>query len=495
MIFNRTMIIICSLLAVLFFSFGCADDPNKNTQQGIVPHDFLVPYHGDEPVMSVSTETPPLPLMSITTDTIGPPEDLGTLGGSSSTAHGVNNLGQVIGYSTTTVRRQRRAFFWTEADGMIDLGTLGGTNTMAYGINDDGQVVGYSTNALYVNNAFIWTKAGGMTGLGSPDEWSYAKAINKSGQIVGTVQNAAFRSRAFLWTEDEGMIHLGTLGGLDSHAESINDAGEIVGYSTNATGRIHAFLWTETDGMIDLGALGGDESLALGINNSSQIVGNSRTSSVQIHAFFWTRTGGMIDLGTLGPTSSNALGIDDKGQVVGHSASSTGLTHAFIWTEKDGMTDLGPGAFYSISGRGNYVAGTFSFDVAYRAARWELPTVIPVEIDVKPGSDENPVNLKASNGVIPVAILSTDDFDATTVDVFSVAFGPGGALEAHGKGHIEDVDHDGDLDMMLHFRVGEVGLDPQATTVTLFGQTVDGEDIEGSDNITIKGGNKGKGKK
>ena len=45
-----------------------------------------------------------------------------------------------------------------------------------------------------------------------------------------------------------------------------------------------------------------------------------------------------------------------------------------------------------------------------------------VEIDIKPGSDPNSINLR-SKGVIPVAILTTEDFDATTVDPLSVEFG------------------------------------------------------------------------
>lgn len=42
------------------------------------------------------------------------------------------------------------------------------------------------------------------------------------------------------------------------------------------------------------------------------------------------------------------------------------------------------------------------------------PSTITVDIDIKPGSDPNSINLK-SKGVIPVAILTTDDFDAADV--------------------------------------------------------------------------------
>ncbi len=42
-----------------------------------------------------------------------------------------------------------------------------------------------------------------------------------------------------------------------------------------------------------------------------------------------------------------------------------------------------------------------------------------MSIDIKPGSDLNSINL-GSNGTIPVAIFSTVDFDATTVDPLTV---------------------------------------------------------------------------
>jgi len=80
----------------------------------------------------------------------------------------------------------------------------------------------------------------------------------------------------------------------------------------------------------------------------------------------------------------------------------------------------------------------------------QLPiTVVTVGIDIKPGSDPNSINPK-SKGVIPVAILTDQNFDAATIDVSTVVFGPAGAQPKH-NGHIEDVDGDGDNDLMLHF--------------------------------------------
>jgi hypothetical protein len=112
--------------------------------------------------------------------------------------------------------------------------------------------------------------------------------------------------------------------------------------------------------------------------------------------------------------------------------------------------------------------------------------VISVNIDIKPGDDSNSVNPK-SKGKTPVGILTTDIFDATTVDPLSIEFGPNGATEAHGRGHIEDVDGDGDLDLVLHFNTQDTGIVCGDTNATLTGQTFGGTAIEGSDSIVTVG--------
>jgi hypothetical protein len=119
----------------------------------------------------------------------------------------------------------------------------------------------------------------------------------------------------------------------------------------------------------------------------------------------------------------------------------------------------------------------------------ESPLVREVVIDIKLGSSSNTINLK-SNGMIPVAFLTTGTFDATAVAPLSVRFGPKGAQEAHGKGHIEDVNQDGEPDLVLHFRTQETGIRCGDTPASLTGQTVGGEPIEGSDAIKTVGCNK-----
>ena len=63
-------------------------------------------------------------------------------------------------------------------------------------------------------------------------------------------------------------------------------------------------------------------------------------------------------------------------------------------------------------------------------------------------------------------------FDATIVAPLSVRFGPDEAIEVHAKGHIEDVNGDGDMDLLLHFKTHETGIIAGQSTATLTGVTI-----------------------
>ena len=125
----------------------------------------------------------------------------------------------------------------------------------------------------------------------------------------------------------------------------------------------------------------------------------------------------------------------------------------------------------------------------YRATSDEF-TVDPfvrVEIDIKPGGDVNPINLK-KNKKVPVAILTTPDFDATEVDSATVNFAGAPVIKKNnGKLQfaLKDVDFDGDIDWMGHFLVNKLHLGPGATVAELEGKTTDGIDISGSDSVRI----------
>ena len=94
--------------------------------------------------------------------------------------------------------------------------------------------------------------------------------------------------------------------------------------------------------------------------------------------------------------------------------------------------------------------------------------LIRVEIDVKPGSKSDSINLKA-RGLLPVAILTTDTFDVSTVNPSTVRF----AGSASARRMFQDVDDDGDLDLLLQFDRRKLKLDEGSNRALLTGETKD----------------------
>lgn len=118
---------------------------------------------------------------------------------------------------------------------------------------------------------------------------------------------------------------------------------------------------------------------------------------------------------------------------------------------------------------------------------------IQILLDIKPNLVPNSIDPN-NQGVLPAAILTTStgtgellNFDATTVDPLSLVFGPLGARETHNRGHIQDVDGDGDLDLILHFKTEDTGIQCGDTEASLTGETFIGQPILGTDAIQTVG--------
>jgi probable HAF family extracellular repeat protein len=114
-------------------------------------------------------------------------QDLGSLGGIlSSWANGLNDLGQVVGQSTTDPTSEYHAFLWTSSRGLQDLGSL---TVAGDAINNAGQVVGTASYFLRANGAFIY-RGGVVQDLTSLVQnlpaGNYISAINDRGQIAAT---------------------------------------------------------------------------------------------------------------------------------------------------------------------------------------------------------------------------------------------------------------------------------------------------------------------
>ena len=284
--------------------------------------------------------------------------DLGTLGGSTSYANGINNAGQIVGQSITVQDLYNpipyyRATLW-EGTTITDLGGAG--NNVAYDINNTGLVAGARYYKTYTP-AYVW----GVGELNRLGVWSEAYDINDSGMAVGYSLNSNSSSpntsdgkyHAALWN-GATITDLGTLGS-QSMAYGINNAGQVVGYlATPNIASTHSTLWDGNgSSATDLGNLGGAYSFAYDINEVGQVVGSSTTfGNTATHATLW-QDGSIVDLGTLGGTYSSAQAINDIGQVVGYSdgLGNIGSYRATLW-EGTTAIDLNSYLDASVIGQG-----------------------------------------------------------------------------------------------------------------------------------------------
>ncbi|MEH2289043.1 hypothetical protein [Nostoc sp.] len=277
-----------------------------------------------------------------------------------SPGYDINNAGQVVGSSilpNTNVFRSHA--FRTAPNSAInpatdDLGTLGGNSSSGNAINDFGQVVGGSNKSVYgFQYAFLWNDATGMQNLGTfGGDTSVANAINNLGQVVGSAKTKEGEFHAFFYSGSGALQDLTTLGGSSS-ANDINDLGQIVGSKQTQSGQNHPFLYSRNGALQDLGTLGGKEGVASAINNFGQVVGTADTGATfqpdepkecpcnVSHAFIYSGSGTLQDLGTLGGPNSNATDINDFGQVVGNAGYIKGSTITVPFFYSDGkMSNL-----------------------------------------------------------------------------------------------------------------------------------------------------------
>jgi probable HAF family extracellular repeat protein len=265
--------------------------------------------------------------------------DLGTLGGERTSAMGINNGGDVVGFSQT-VKGDNRAFLYSGGS-LVDLGTLGGAESFAYRISDNGVVVGRAQDSDGRFHAFVTTTNGNAIALTMLDaradgDFGMATGVNRLGEVTGyfttsgdhmTARNRVFKYLNFL-IED-----IGTFGGEDGVAVAINDKGNIAGYFSEEPHADYAEhkAFAAIDGtLVAIGSLGGKLTTARDINNKDEVVGDGDVGTGSHHAFLFT-DGKIHDLQTLqGGHRSAAYGINNRGDIVGMSDDAKGSSRAIV---------------------------------------------------------------------------------------------------------------------------------------------------------------------
>jgi hypothetical protein len=178
--------------------------------------------------------------------------------------------------------------------------------------------------------------------------------------------------------------------------------------------------------------------------------------------------GPLVDNG--GPTETHAL-LDGSPAIDSGAQNCTDVIGAPLVTDQRGEPRPVDG-----NGDGRTACDIGAFEVQL--------SLLTVSIDIKPDSELNVVNPR-SKGVLKVAILTTENFDASTVDAGSIRFGQGAAEPVRYR--LDDVDYDGDYDLVLKFRTQETEIACSDVEATLTGQTLDGVQITGTDSFKTVG--------
>ena len=138
-----------------------------------------------------------------------------------------------------------------------------------------------------------------------------------------------------------------------------------------------------------------------------------------------------------------------------------------------------------------FVTHTVIDDFGNSAGCTQLVTVelvpSPVEIDIKPGSNPNSINLKKDK-TITVAVLGSSTFDVNTIDRSSLSDAPkfGGATpQSPIRFSLQDVNKDGYVDLVLQYKLLGLGFNLSSTEGCITGMLTDGTLIEGCDSVRI----------
>ena len=226
--------------------------------------------------------------------------DIGSLGGPDAWAGDINDSDMVVGQSSLTSGAPH-AFIW---DGeMHDLGVLlGGSTSTALGVNVYGDVAGWSTDEFDDQHAVLWS-AGEIYDLG----YGIAEGVNALQQVVGWTNVGGRSLHGVVW-EDGVRTDLGAFSATyNSYAYAINDMGWIVGMGNSNYG-LRAALWQggvlcDLNDLIPAGS-GWQLRYAWDVNSNGQIVGFGLNPDGESHGFLLTPVAvpapGAIVLGMIG---------------------------------------------------------------------------------------------------------------------------------------------------------------------------------------------------
>lgn len=336
--------------------------------------------------------------------------------------------GFVRKYNTSGVELWTTQFGTAEYDDVLDMAAFGG--------------------ALYVAGETVGVLPG-ETGSGGTD--AYIARFDEDTDSDGLFDNVDTSDNLFSDAFSDGTTSgtVTTRGGQILH---------VIDEANSALGVYAAALPAGVGAKARVSACGGAVDVQLGAGQSSIITcGSALVKAVA----------GIIDalfFGSGGVTATSSIG---EGNVLGFEPASNAF--AVPQTNPSEVVVIVDGAPISL------VPGE----------RFRL-----VDIDIKPEDLQNCINPDAE-GVIPVAVLTTPTFDALTVDPTTITLEDAPIARDPETGELsaqDDVDGDGDIDLLVHVE-NAMTLDPGQTTAELRGALFNGKAVRGVDAICIAGDN------
>lgn len=201
----------------------------------------------------------------------------------------------------------------------------------------------------------------------------------------------------------------------------------------------------------------------------------------------WNDDSGQLDPGSISPWDSYISNL---------RIPADGVYYVAVTAAPNRVADGG----VFVSG-GGAAAGSYTLIVSGVSQLVQVPDPVPVPLPVSlPVSQSQAINIEIKPGHrsfvssdpkarvrIPVALLSSSEFDALTVDVNSLTFGHTGDEQSLRKCHEHgiDVNRDGRPDLVCHFENQMAGFEPSDEEGILKGKTAAGTAFEGTGMLKV----------
>ena len=174
------------------------------------------------------------------------PQDLGALGGASSTAYGLNDAGKVVGSYEVEFPNQR-AFAWEGGVSKEICQRAGATYTAAYAVNSVGQVLCYASNGTDGSTVFVENPDGTQAVVPGLRSSSVGLGLNPLGHSVGINRWAPVAAYFSNGAETYDLLKLGDAASRATwkklkEARALNEQDEIVGWGVDSTGQTRPFV-------------------------------------------------------------------------------------------------------------------------------------------------------------------------------------------------------------------------------------------------------------